>query len=136
MTSEALADLHAESFSFPRPWSASEFSTLLANPHCFLTTSQSGFAVGRQAGPEAELLTMLIRPDMRRSGLGAALLKTFVKQAKRRGVAELFLEVAKTNTAAISLYSGAGFEIVGERKAYYRQLSGPRISALILKRLI
>ena len=71
---------------------------------------------------------MYVRPEARRTGLGAALVKRVVEHA-RTLVEELCLTVVASNTAACRLYSAAGFKEYGlERRAlkvgseYYDEL--------------
>jgi ribosomal-protein-alanine N-acetyltransferase len=137
MRSETLASLHALCFTdTPRPWSAAEFEGLLARTEIFLEAHDDGFAVGRIAGPEAELLTLAVHPEARRLGVGRLLLGRFEAGAARRGATETLLEVAESNTAARRLYAAAGYELAGRRPGYYRPASGPAIDGLILRRVL
>ncbi|MBP7002097.1 GNAT family N-acetyltransferase [Amaricoccus sp.] len=137
MTPEALAALHARCFDVaPPPWSAAAFAGLLAEPACFLLARPLGFALGRAAAGEAELLTIAVAPEARGRGEGAGLLAGFEAEAARRGAAEAFLEVAEDNAAARALYARAGFAEAGRRPGYYRRARAPAIAALTLcKRL-
>ncbi len=78
-----------------------------------------GFAMGRVAAAEAEVLTIAVRPASRRVGAGAALLGALMAEAARRGAAEVFLEVAEGNVAARALYTRSGMTEVGRRRRYY-----------------
>jgi ribosomal-protein-alanine N-acetyltransferase len=135
MTPETLAALHAVCFTdTPRPWTAAEFDALLGQPTTVLAALPEGFALGRVAGPEAELLTLAVRPDARRSGLGSALVAAFEAQAMAAGAEECLLEVAVTNTAALCLYRRLGFAPVGRRPGYYRRSAAPPVDALVLRK--
>ena len=131
MTPDELAALHARCFSTPRPWSASEFTSLLSN--AFLLTSQQGFLLGRVVADEAELLTLAVDPVMRRQGIARGLVEDFKSQAINQGAHVAFLEVAADNSAAIALYLSSGFEQVGRRRSYYRQPDATAIDALVLR---
>jgi len=122
MTAAELADIHAASFVFPRPWSAAEFTTLLDSPFAILVEGNHGFAMGRVVAGEAELLTIAVRPDARRNGEGRDMLRKLLCEAISRGADRMFLEVAADNTPAILLYESLGFARTGRRKGYY---SGP-----------
>ncbi len=135
MTPKRCAEIHAACFTTPRPWSEPEFADLLASEHVFLCARPQGFALGRIAGPEAELLTIAVLPNYRAQGIGAELLADFHAQATALGATDFFLEVANDNTAAIALYSRAGYAQCGIRKDYYETPRGPRISALVLRRI-
>ena len=135
MTPEALADLHAASFiDTPRPWTAAEFGDLLAQPSTFLVCQPAGFALGRVAGPEAELLTLAVHPSARRRGIGADLVRAFEAEAAVRGAEECLLEVAETNAPARALYAGLGYTLVGRRPGYYRRGAAPPVDGLVLRR--
>ncbi|KAB7615275.1 ribosomal-protein-alanine N-acetyltransferase [Amylibacter sp. SFDW26] len=132
MTAEELATLHAKCFTVPRPWSAGEFHELLTSNACFLCSNNYGFALGRVAGPEAELLTIAVDPAHRRQGLAHKLMLDFEDQAKMRTAKDAFLEVAENNHIAIALYEQFGFAPKGMRKNYYASPNGPSITALVM----
>lgn len=134
MTPTDLAALHARCFDTPRPWSATEFTDLLAATGVFLETAEHGFAMGRTAGPEAELLTLAVDPTSRRAGTGRALLTAFETTAQRGGAQDALLEVASDNNPALALYNQAGYHQAGQRPAYYQRPDGTRIDALILRK--
>ena len=135
MTPEAMAALHALAFTgMPRPWSAAEFATLLAEPATLFVQRDQGFALGRVAGPEAELLTVAVHPAARRHGIGRALLAAFETAAARRGAEEVLLEVAVSNEAARALYYAHGYGPVGRRPGYYHPPGGPAVDAQVLRR--
>lgn len=135
MTPEAMALLHARAFADgPRPWSAAEFALLAAEPGVLVLVEPDGFAIGRLAGPEAELLTLAVRLDARRRGTGRALVAAFEAQARAQGAAEAFLEVAQSNTAARALYAGVGYAVVGERRGYVVGRDGTAVDALVLRK--
>jgi len=132
MKVEELAALHAKCFTTPRPWSAQEFKDLLDSDACFLCRTQHGFALGRAAGPEVELLTIAVDPEHRRKGIAHKLMQDFETQAKAQNAQDVFLEVAQGNEAAIALYQSFGFTEKGMRKNYYASPKGPRVTALVM----
>lgn len=83
--------------------------------------------------PEAELHSLAVLPGKRRRGLGAALLKSALSAARKRGATEMFLEVRRSNQAAIALYERAGFAALSVRRGYY---SHPREDALVMRKRI
>lgn len=118
-----LAALHAASFE--RGWSEAEIRDLLASPGVRAVVMSeegepAGFALIRAIAGEAELLTLCVRPQFRRTGLGEALLQSAETTAAAQGAQRLFLEVSAANEAAIGLYSRAGYRTSGRRKGYYR----------------
>lgn len=81
--------------------------------------------------PESELHSLAVLPGKRRQGLGAVLLKSALSVARRRGATEMFLEVRRSNQAAIALYERAGFASLSVRRGYY---SHPREDALVMQK--
>ncbi len=135
MTPEALAALHALCFdATPRPWSAGEFTVLIAQPETLLLTAPHGFALGRVIATEAELLTMAVSPQARRRGVASGLLRAFEAAAVLRGAMEAFLEMAETNAPARALYAAAGYDRVGCRPRYYAANGGAGVDALVLRK--
>lgn len=129
MDAEALAALHARCFGQPRPWSASEFASILPARGVFLTGDAQGFVLGRVVAGEAEMLTLAVPPEARRRGRGRALVAAFAGTAVDLGAAEAFLEVARENVAARALYAGAGWVEAGVRPRYY----GPASDAIVMR---
>jgi len=83
---------------------------------------------------EAELLTIAIHPDHRRTGLGRLHLEQFHATAARLGATRAVLEVAVDNAAARALYDNAGYAVAGTRRGYYRTPEGAQIDAVIMAR--
>lgn len=83
--------------------------------------------------PESELHSLAVLPGKRRRGLGAALLKSALSAARKRGATEMFLEVRRSNQGAIALYERAGFAALSVRRGYY---SHPREDALVMRKRI
>lgn len=132
-TPDALAALHRACFTeAPRPWSATEFEELVANPDTHLITNEAGFALIRIAADEAELLTIAVDPDRQRRGHATDLLASSDRVALLNGAARLLLEVAETNTAARALYAKSGYTEAGRRKDYYNPRGKLRVTALVL----
>lgn len=61
-----------------------------------------------------DVISIAVRENCRRAGVGGKLLKSVLKQKT-----ELFLEVRESNAQAISFYKNNGFNSVGIRKKYY-----------------
>jgi [ribosomal protein S18]-alanine N-acetyltransferase len=137
MTPDMLAAIHAACFgTTPRPWSAREFDALLALDTTLLVGRADGFAVGRVAGPEAELMTLAVLPDARRRGHARSLLAAFEAEAHARGAIEVYLEVAETNAHARALYASAGYATAGFRRDYYSARGQARVAALVLRKAL
>jgi ribosomal-protein-alanine N-acetyltransferase len=127
----ALALLHALSFPPAERWGGDAIRLLLEMPGTFgLQAEELGFILCRVAADEAEVLTLAVRPEARRLGLGAALLHSALELAAAAGAVRLFLEVSDRNEPAQRLYRSAGFTAIGRRRRYYADGS----DALILSR--
>ena len=134
MNVEDLAKIHAASFVFaPRPWTVSEFESLLVLTGARLFQEPGGFALFRFTGPEAELLTIAVDPAFRRQGIARRLLQAGHESAKSAGVEEVFLEVSEENPAAKSLYDQFGYEIRAVREKYYYGPNGQKINGLVMR---
>lgn len=129
MTPAELAGLHALCFTTPRPWAEAEFTSILSTTGAFLITRQNGFLIGRVIADEAELLTIAVAPDARRTGTGRALMAEFNATSRGQGATAAFLEVAADNHAALALYRATGWEQVGQRRRYY----GPDLDAIVMR---
>ena len=55
----------------------------------------------------------MVRPELQRHGLGAALVQRLLAEAKRRKVEIVWLDVRLTNVAAIELFQKLGFRTWG-----------------------
>ena len=112
-----LAELHK--LCFPnKPWDANDFANLKKSG-CEIIASQNGFVVYRAVADEAEIITIGVAPDARRTGIGIALIGVMEADLKKKGVNHIFLEVAADNTTAPKLYEQCGFVVVGRRPKYY-----------------
>ncbi|MFN3536431.1 MAG: ribosomal protein S18-alanine N-acetyltransferase [Brevundimonas sp.] len=125
-----LAAIHASAFD--TPWDAAAIRALLDMPGAQLEHEAEGFLLWRRAADEAEIVTLAVRPEARRQGLGGRLLDRTLSRARDQGVARVFLEVAHDNDSALALYVSRGFEQAGRRPAYYARSDGARADALIL----
>lgn len=119
-----LAALHAEAFAPADRWGAQAIGLMLDLPGHFALLADAGgvpagFAMGRVAADQAEILTLAVRPGARRAGLGRALVQALGDHAAQHGACELFLEVAESNAAAQALYAALGADPAGRRRAYY-----------------
>ena len=134
MTPETLANIHARSIQVPAPWSALTFAGFLAARGAILTCEDHGFALGRVIVDEAELLTLAVVPESRRSGIARKCLAAFEHNAAKKGAKRAFLEVAETNSAARALYRGSGWIEEAVRSNYYKLPDGGTINAVVMSK--
>jgi ribosomal-protein-alanine N-acetyltransferase len=133
---DRLAQAHAAAFD--RPWGAGDIEAILLAGGTAALAAESpsgveGFILVRTAGSEAEILTLAVRPEARRRGVGAALVAAGAGAAAAAGAEVLWLEVAEDNAAAIALYGKSGFDLAGRRKAYYQVAPDRRVDALVMR---
>lgn len=69
---------------------------------------------------EADVQTLAVSPDVRRMGLGRALMHALLRHARSAGVRDVFLEVRADNSGAQALYTSLGFVPIGVRPGYYQ----------------
>ncbi|MET0309042.1 MAG: GNAT family N-acetyltransferase [Sphingomonas sp.] len=118
---------------FGEAWTSAQCMGMMSLPGVWLVVASlegidSGFALARSTGEEAELLLLATHPAARRRGIAGALLRAIVAEARDRGVQEMHLEVRAGNEA-VQLYRREGFDKVGERRAYYRGNTGQAFDA-------
>lgn len=71
------------------------------------------------AGDQADVQTIAVRPELRRAGIGGALMTELLAEAVRRGAECVFLEVRADNPPAQAMYESFGFDRIGVRRRYY-----------------
>lgn len=118
----ALAEL--EKLCFSLPWSEKALEEELNNPSAlFLTAVLSGKVVGYIGShmilDEGAITNVAVDPEMRRQGIGAALLSALIENGKQKNLSFFTLEVRVSNTPAIRLYEKMGFENQGKRRNAY-----------------
>jgi len=84
-----------------------------------LDNSVVGFVILRQVGDDGEILQIAVDRKTRRSGVGDLLMEAALNYTRERELESLFLEVRKSNTAALALYEKHGFKAMRTRKNYY-----------------
>lgn len=130
-----MSALHAA--SFPEGWTGESLGALMASPGVFafilieVSSMPAGFVLARVAADEAEILTLAVRPNARRKGLGRSLMKAAAAQARKMGAQTMFLEVGEMNAPARALYQSLGFEVSGHRKDYYGRETGLVLKAAL-----
>ncbi|MEM7534753.1 MAG: ribosomal protein S18-alanine N-acetyltransferase [Chloroflexota bacterium] len=134
--------MRLESLCFSAPWPRKTYEReLLRNPHShywLLTLTKTEeitpfpimvYGGYLSMGDEAHIMTIATHPYWRQRGLARQFLLRLLACIRKHGTPSVTLEVRASNTAAIALYGGLGFEQVGRRKNYYRH---PREDAILL----
>ncbi|MDH3975735.1 MAG: ribosomal protein S18-alanine N-acetyltransferase [Deltaproteobacteria bacterium] len=138
-------DLHEvieiENTSTPTPWPRALFEKELDHRHSTNLAARVlsgnkrtlvGYIVYWTVADESHLFKVAVHPEMRRKGIGRALVEEAVKRGRKGGVKKVFLEVRRSNGSAIALYEILQFKKVGERKAYYQDGEDAIVMALAL----
>lgn len=89
----------------------------------------AGFLVARLIAAEMEILNLAVHANLRRRGIGTALLHHALLRGVQDGSRNVFLEVRSSNKEAQSFYEAHGFVPAGVRPGYYRN---PDEGALVL----
>jgi ribosomal-protein-alanine N-acetyltransferase len=128
--------IRIEEASYPFPWTRGIFRDCLrAGYACFgLQTGDAlaGYSVHNWGVGESHLLNLCVHPDRRQQGYGSLLLEHSIGHARSLDCHVMFLEVRPSNDDASRLYLRRGFEVVGERPAYY-QASAGREDAVVMR---
>ena len=89
-----------------------------------------GYLLATTIAGESEILRIAVQKEMRGRGIARALLSRLLEDLSEDTA--YFLEVRRSNTAAIALYSAFGFDAYAERKNYYKD---PTEDAVLMRRL-
>ena len=112
---------------FGDPWSKRSFEEILEFDHIrgFVFEDKGGallaYAFCSAVADEGEILNMAVAPEHRRRGLGKRLLAACLAWLGDQGAAKVYLEVRRSNEAAIAMYVREGFVGQGIRPNYYRK---------------
>lgn len=125
----SLDDLPAvdriERLSFGDPWTVDALaqelvpSPLRAPMVVELAGKPVGYLMAWRTPDQFHVLNIAVDPAYRRRGLGELMLRAAVREARRGGMAEVTLEVRRSNRPAIAMYQAHGFQVAGVREGYY-----------------
>jgi len=121
---DAVASVEQKSYA--SPWTLRQFLQELENPIASILVCEAdaeivGFICFWLISGEMQILNLATVPQFRRSGIAACLLEHTFNYGLSEGLLfSVWLEVRRSNRAAIILYQRYGFKQEGIRKAYYR----------------
>ncbi|MEW6298304.1 MAG: ribosomal protein S18-alanine N-acetyltransferase [Thermodesulfobacteriota bacterium] len=123
-SSDLPAVLSIEHASSPSPWKEEFFLGELHKQYArVLVAELRGQVVGYLCcwfvADEVQILNIAVHPGYRRRGIGRALLRAILAEARRGGVRSVSLEVRKSNGPARALYERLHFHQVAVRPRYY-----------------
>jgi ribosomal-protein-alanine N-acetyltransferase len=111
--------------SFERSWGDEALRSALSGSSARVVVAVDGaervvgVVLARRVADLLEIDQVGVLPSDRRRGAAAALLIALLDSARVDGACEARLELAAGNTAALRLYEGLGFVVVGRRARYY-----------------
>jgi ribosomal-protein-alanine N-acetyltransferase len=117
--------MQIERESFSMPWSRWMFERELEdNKRAYFLVAKNSNEILGYVGfwmvfDEAHVVTIAVRSDCRRKGVGTMLLASALVVAENLGAKKATLEVRLTNTPAQNMYNEFGFEIISIRKGFY-----------------
>ena len=125
---DLAAIMTLERTSFPTDaWTERMMREELASPHSwYIVDDEAGRLVGYAglravAGArDADIQTITTTQASRGRGRGRSLLRALLREAQRRGVSDVFLEVRADNPIAQALYVSEGFAEIGRKPRYYQ----------------
>jgi len=89
-----------------------------------------GFIVAEAGRPAGHIITIDVRAEARRSGLGSRLMRAAEKRMRELGCRSVLLETAVDNQAALMFYKRLGFFLVKTIPRYYTT----GVDAFVLKK--
>lgn len=79
-----------------------------------------GYVIGViERGNMGHVISLAVRPSWRRRGIGKLLLTSLLRYFGEHNVSRVYLEVRRSNSAAVSLYRRCGFKEAGVVTNYY-----------------
>lgn len=114
-----------ERVSFPLPFSENLFQMELGLQIAHLMVAkEQGRVVGYldfwHVDHEMHVINIAVHPDRRRQGIGTLMMQYLLDYRDRHGAEQIYLDVRKSNHAAIALYKRFGFRKIDVRKGYYQ----------------
>lgn len=146
LTFRPMADLDltavmaVEEMSYSHPWTLDIFRDCLrAGYHCWVLQVGErlvGHGVMSIAVGECQILNLCVHPDWQGRQLGRRLLRRLLAIARQLQADTAFLEVRRSNHAAIHVYLAEGFCETGLRRNYYPKGQGREDAILMAKPLL
>jgi ribosomal-protein-alanine N-acetyltransferase len=111
---------------FTLPWPREELALELTRPYSSLRVLRPSkservvaFLNHWRLGDELQIMNVAVEPSHQRRGYASALLRDAELHARGLMLGAIFLEVRRSNTAAIRLYEAHAYAVIGVRHRYY-----------------
>ncbi|MBR5358060.1 MAG: ribosomal protein S18-alanine N-acetyltransferase [Clostridiales bacterium] len=127
-----------EQGSIAHPWPEEDVRRLITDDEKFALVLEAedqtitGYIGVSVVVGEASVGNLVVAADQRGKGFGTKLVEALIEELMSRGAEVIFLEVEDTNTPAVSVYTGRGFEEYNRRRDYY----GAGRDAILMKRAL
>ena len=110
--------------AFPAPWSLAMFVLELSKGAGVCLAAEVdgalvGYLICSRYDTVWHVMNVSVHPDRRREGIATAMIEALLERIGDP-LAQLTLEVRRSNTGAIALYEGLGFRAAGVRRRYYQ----------------
>ena len=112
-----LLELEAQAFPKSRYDLGQLWSLHIQYPDTFLLQQSDGIDGYIVFSPDGHIISMAVRPQLRRTGIGTRLVGEAIAQCAGK---VLFLEVRVSNVGAQEFYLTLGFQVTGRKKGYYQ----------------
>lgn len=116
-------------------WSEQSIVSQMLKPDSSCTVAVTGgrivgYLAFEQIADEGSVTEVAVLPEYRRQGIAKSLICSALDSAT--GLGEVFLEVRESNSPAVKLYEGLGFERIALRRDYY---DAPKENAVIMRKI-
>lgn len=117
--------MEIENRSHQFPWTEEEFLACLRERNCIGTVYESsgglihGFMIYELHAKTLRILNFAVAPEVRRTGIGAAMVKRLIDKLDQQKRTFIELEIRETNLNAQTFFSRAGFRAVRVLSRHY-----------------
>lgn len=118
----AVLDIETQSFEFP--WSEEEFIRCLRQRNCIGMVAEQdehvvGFMIYELHKNRLHILNFAVSPDVRRSGVGTAMIDKLIGKLSHDRRNRIMLEVRETNLDAQLFFRSLGFRAISVLREFY-----------------
>lgn len=116
-----IVNIEREAFAPKNP--AYDVFMYISHGDEFLVAEMGGKVIGfitlMEAGVDARIMSLAVKNEFRRQGIGNILMNRAIEKSREKGKLRVLLEVRTTNYTAQILYKKKGFETISTIPYYY-----------------